>query len=90
MKAARQGFRLTLCSSPRGHLCAGEKYPGSGKKALVDHISGPRVLGLCQPMVDVVLSAGVFKGVRPNGLAGVKSRFDCPPSAPLRQREVFK
>src|SRR5208282_6635817 len=28
---------------------------------------GPRVLGLCQPMIDVVLGAGVFEGVRPNG-----------------------
>jgi len=24
---------------------------------------GPRVLGLCQAMIDVVLSAGVFEGV---------------------------
>ena len=37
---------------------------------------GPRVLGLCQPMVDVVLGAGVFEGVRPNGLSGVKRRLD--------------
>ena len=37
---------------------------------------GPRVLGLCQPMVDVVLGTGVFEGVRPNGFSGVKSRLD--------------
>jgi len=37
---------------------------------------GPRVFGLCQPMIDVVLGAGVFEGVRPNGLSGVKSRLD--------------
>ena len=34
------------------------------------------MLGLCQPMIDVVLGAGVFEGVRPNGLSGVKSRLD--------------
>jgi hypothetical protein len=32
--------------------------------------------GLCQPVIDVVLGAGVFEGVRPNGLSGVKSRLD--------------
>ena len=37
---------------------------------------GPWMLGLCQPMVDVVLGAGVFEGVRPNGLSGVKGRLD--------------
>jgi hypothetical protein len=34
------------------------------------------MLGLCQPVIDVVLGAGVFEGVRPNGLSGVKSRLD--------------
>ena len=37
---------------------------------------GPGVLGLGQPMVDVVLGAGVFEGVRPDGLSGVESRPD--------------
>jgi hypothetical protein len=37
---------------------------------------GPGMLGLCQPVVDVALRAGVFEGVRPNGLCGVKSRLD--------------
>ena len=31
------------------------------------------MLGLCQPVVDVVLRAGVFEGVRPNGLCGVQA-----------------
>jgi hypothetical protein len=25
---------------------------------------GPWMLGLCQPMIDVILSTGVFEGVR--------------------------
>src|SRR5271154_3267733 len=37
---------------------------------------GPWMLGLCQPVIDVVLGAGVFEGVRPNRLSGVKSRLD--------------
>ena len=28
---------------------------------------GPRVFGLCQPMIDVVLGAGIFEGVRRDG-----------------------
>ena len=34
------------------------------------------MLGLCQPMIDVVLSAGVFEGVRPDGLSGVQGGLD--------------
>jgi hypothetical protein len=34
------------------------------------------MLGLCQPMVDVVLGAGVFEGVRPNGFSGVEGALD--------------
>ena len=34
------------------------------------------MLGLCQPMIDVVLGAGVFEGVRPNGLSGVQGGLD--------------
>src|ERR1700678_380968 len=34
------------------------------------------VLGLGQPGVDVVLGAGVFEGVRPNGLSSLKSGLD--------------
>jgi hypothetical protein len=37
---------------------------------------GPWVLGLCQPMVDVVLGAGVFEGVRPNRLRSVEGGLD--------------
>ena len=37
---------------------------------------GPGMLGLCQPMVDIVLGAGVFEGVRPNEFAGVEGRLD--------------
>ena len=36
----------------------------------------PWMLRLRQPVVDVALRAGVFEGVRPNGLCGVKSRLD--------------
>jgi hypothetical protein len=42
----------------------------------LDLTIGPRVLGLCQPMVDLVLGAGVFEGVGPNGLLRVKSCLD--------------
>jgi len=34
------------------------------------------MLGLCQPMIDVVLGAGVFEGVRPNGFSGVEGALD--------------
>jgi hypothetical protein len=37
---------------------------------------GPGMLGLGQAMIDVVLGAGVFEGVRPDGLSGVESRVD--------------
>src|SRR6202453_4586966 len=37
---------------------------------------GPWVLGLGQPVVDGVLGAGVFEGVRPNGLSSLKSGLD--------------
>jgi transposase len=54
MKAARQGSRLAPCSSPRGRPCAKGEQLGSSKKALVDHISGLRALGLGARMVDVL------------------------------------
>src|SRR5271166_1610027 len=34
------------------------------------------MLGLCQPMIDVVLSAGVFEGVRPNGFSSLQRGLD--------------
>ena len=34
------------------------------------------MLGLCQPMIDVVLGAGVFEGVRPNELSGLQGGLD--------------
>jgi hypothetical protein len=37
---------------------------------------GPWVLGLCQPMVDVVLGASIFEGVRPNRLPSVEGGLD--------------
>src|SRR4029077_12202720 len=37
---------------------------------------GPWMLGLCQPMIDVVLSAGVFEGVRPNGFSSLQRGLD--------------
>ncbi len=37
---------------------------------------GPWMLGLCQPMIDVILSTGVFEGVRPDGLSGVEGGLD--------------
>ncbi len=36
----------------------------------------PGMLGLCQPMIDVVLGAGVFEGMRPDGLPGVEGGLD--------------
>jgi hypothetical protein len=38
--------------------------------------TGPWMLGLCQPMIDVVLGAGLFEGVRPNGFSGVEGALD--------------
>jgi hypothetical protein len=37
---------------------------------------GPRVLGLGQAMIDTVLGAGVFGGVRPDGLSSVQGGLD--------------
>jgi hypothetical protein len=37
---------------------------------------GPGVLGLCQPMVDVVLGASIFEGVRPNELSSLRGGLD--------------
>jgi hypothetical protein len=37
---------------------------------------GPRVFGLCQPMIDVVLGAGIFEGVCPNRLPSVEGGLD--------------
>ena len=37
---------------------------------------GPWMLGLCQPVIDVVLGAGVFEGVRPNGLSSLQGGLD--------------
>jgi hypothetical protein len=37
---------------------------------------GPRVLGLCQPVIDVVLGAGVFEGVRPNEFSSLEGALD--------------
>ena len=34
------------------------------------------MLGLCQPMIDVVLGAGVFEGVRPNELSSLEGGLD--------------
>ena len=34
---------------------------------------GPRVLGLSQAMIDIVLSAGVFEGVRRDGLSALRA-----------------
>ena len=38
--------------------------------------SGPWMLGLCQPVIDVVLGAGVFEGVRPNELSSLQGGLD--------------
>ena len=37
---------------------------------------GPRMLWLGQPVLDIVLGAGVFEWVRPEDLAGRDSLFD--------------
>ena len=37
---------------------------------------GPGMLGLCQPVIDVVLGAGVFEGVRPNELSSLQGGLD--------------
>ena len=37
---------------------------------------GPGMLGLGQAMIDTVLGAGVFEGVRPDGLSGVQGGLD--------------
>jgi hypothetical protein len=34
------------------------------------------MLGLCQPMIDVVLGAGIFEGVRPNELSSLQGGLD--------------
>ena len=34
------------------------------------------MLGLCQPLIDVVLGAGVFEGARPNELSGFWGGLD--------------
>ena len=34
------------------------------------------MLGLCQPVIDVVLGAGVFEGVRPNELSSLQGGLD--------------
>ena len=42
----------------------------------LDLTVGPRMFRLGQPMIDVVLGAGVFEGVRPDRFSGVESRLD--------------
>jgi hypothetical protein len=42
----------------------------------LDLTIGPWMLRLCQPMIDVVLSAGVFEGVRPNGFSRLQGGLD--------------
>jgi hypothetical protein len=34
------------------------------------------MLGLCQPVIDVVLGAGIFEGVRPNELSSLQGGLD--------------
>ena len=67
MKTARQGLRLRPgFFAPRSPMRE-RKTSSDPQKTLVEsHISGPWMLGLCQPVIDVVLGAGVFEGVRPN------------------------
>jgi hypothetical protein len=42
----------------------------------------PGMLGLGQAMIDIVLGAGVFEDVRPDGLSGVEGRPRSPPESP--------
>jgi hypothetical protein len=54
------------CGRPRAHVhCVLD-----GSVHAFDLTVGPRVLGLSQAMIDIVLSAGEFEGVRPDGLSG--------------------
>jgi hypothetical protein len=46
-------LHLMPCSSPRGHPCATGGYLRSPQKALVNHISGLRALGLGSGVVHV-------------------------------------
>ena len=34
------------------------------------------MLGLCQPVIDILLGAGVFEGVRPNELSSLQGGLD--------------
>jgi hypothetical protein len=43
---------------------------------------GPWMLGLCQPVIDVVVGAGVFEDVRPNELSSLQGGLD------VRRRRV--
>ena len=74
MKAARQGFHLTPCSSPRGRPCAPGEYRRSPQKALVDHISRPGVPGLGQAMLHIGAGTSELEPVRPEELAA-RDRF---------------
>ena len=56
------------------------KWLRSRKKTLVDHISGSWMLGLCQPVIDVVLGAGVFEGVRRNEFSSLQGGLDVRPA----------
>ena len=47
-----------------------------GSVHALDLTVGPRMPGLGKTMVDVVLGAGVFEGVRPDGLALLDRQFD--------------
>jgi hypothetical protein len=52
------------------------KIAGHRTKGLFNLIRGPRMPGLGKTMVDVVLGAGVFEGVRPDWLAVLDRQFD--------------
>jgi len=69
MKAARRDFHLKSSSSPRGRPCACKIYRNPPEKSLVDYISRPGMLGLREPVIDIVFGAGVLEGVRPDGFA---------------------
>ena len=48
------------------------------------------MLGLCQLVIDVVLGAGVFEGVRPNEFSGDISWFATSiPSRNFTPRRIF-